>query len=281
MRYDKNKSFINLTYRCNNNCISCIMENHYQDDSDLTFNNIKNKIQRILRYSKHIGFNGGEPTLHKDIFKILSFANLIKKDVEIGLLTNARMFAYERNVKNLLKLNNFKIITTIYGHNSRLHNTITRTPNSFEQQIKGIKNLIKHKINIELRIVVHKYNFTQLCKIANYLIKNFKQNDFLYIDFVNAKLIGQAYKNKIGVETTKIIPNLSKAFKILKKANFNIRLFHFPHCILPKKLWKYSVGVSAEKTEVVFLPRCMNCSQQNQCSGVWKSYVKIFGDNEF
>ena len=63
--------------------------------------------------------------------------------------------------------------------------------------------------------------------------------------------------------------------------NFKVKLYHFPHCVLRKDLKKYSVGLSAEKTEVVFPKQCNNCGDRDKCSGIWKSYAKRFGTKEF
>ncbi len=217
------------------------MENHYQNDNVLTFDKINKEIDKILKNSNHIEFNGGEPTLNKNLFKILDYTNSIKKNIEIGLISNARLFSYKNFLEQLLKLklNNFKVITTIYGHNTPLHDSITRTPHSFVQQINGIRNLIRKGIKIELRIVINKINYKYLPEISNYLINNFSSKDFIYINFINTKLTGQALKNVkiIGIQTNKIIPFLDKSVIKLNKHQFNIKLSHFPHCILPPNLW--------------------------------------------
>ena len=65
---DPNATFVNLNYKCNNNCISCIREEHNKITPDPKLEDIKKIIDLILSYSDHIEFNGGEPTLRKDIF---------------------------------------------------------------------------------------------------------------------------------------------------------------------------------------------------------------------
>ncbi|MFW5847124.1 MAG: radical SAM protein [Nanoarchaeota archaeon] len=282
---DDNKNFVNLTYKCNNNCISCVMENHYQNDEMLTFEFITKQIDRILDRSKHIEFNGGEPTIRKDIFEILDYTKNKKSDVEIGLITNARLFSDNSALEKLaqLNLNKFKVMTSIYGHDSFTHNAITRTPNSFKQQMLGIKNLISVGVKVELRIIINKMNYKILPEIAQMLLKFFGPKSFTSVDFVNTKLIGQAKRNlnNVGIETTKIVPYLETAAKKLISCRFNVRLFHFPHCVLDANLRKFSVGVSAELEELYFSSLCYKCQEQKKCTGIWKSYVKIYGDEEF
>jgi len=281
---DPNKSFVNLTYKCNSNCVSCIMENHYQD-RDISFSEICKKINGILSRSNHIEFNGGEPTLRKDVFKILDYTNKAKPNVEIGLISNARIFSNKANVDRLkeLGLGNFKVVTSIYGHDAKLHDAITRTPGSFKQQIDGIKNLISDGFNVELRIIINKINSTHLDKMADFISNNFRNSNFIQVVFVNMKIYGIALDNKdlVTYKVGNIIDNLKLAVEILDSKGFKVKLYHFPFCIISKNLWKFTEGVTAEKSEISFLSSCEYCSKYNQCSGIWNGYLKLFEGHEF
>mgnify|MGYP001619032863 FL=1 len=163
------RTFIPVIYDCNNNCISCPVP-IYMKRENPTFEEIILDIDKISNYSNHIEFNGGEPTIRKDMIKILKYCE--SKDFqEISILTNVEMLSYEDYVKKLSKIRNLKIITTLYGHNSKIHDAITKTPGSFERKIKGIKNLIKYGINIELRILLHKMNYKHFNELTDFLIK--------------------------------------------------------------------------------------------------------------
>ena len=148
------KTFVPVTYDCNDNCISCPVPRRQHKDNP-SLEDIKKEIDEALKNSKHIEINGGEPTLRKDLLKILTYIEK-KNPLEIGLLTNARSFYYENLTKKISKIKNLKIITTLYGHNPQVHDAITRNPGSFNQKIAGIKNLAKYNTPIELRILLHK-----------------------------------------------------------------------------------------------------------------------------
>jgi MoaA/NifB/PqqE/SkfB family radical SAM enzyme/precorrin-6B methylase 2 len=246
---------------------------------------IKEEIDNIIENLNHIELNGGEPTLNKNLFKILEYIERKNKDIEIALITNARMFSIPSFAKKLkdLNLKRFKIDTTLYGADSKLHDAITRTPNSFNQQIRGIKNLINHGIKIELRIVINKINYKALKEISEFIIKNFRKEDILSVTFISIKYFGEAYKNRniVGIRIFEIVPYLEKAVDILLKNNFKVNLFHFPHCILKEEYRKLSFGITAESEEIVFMKQCALCKEKENCSGIWKSYFEIFGENEF
>ncbi|MCP4133204.1 MAG: radical SAM protein [bacterium] len=291
---DPNKAFVPLHFECNNNCISCIMPGRASERSEfvretmkdhISFEYAKKGVDKILQYSDHIEFNGGEPTINKDLFKILDYTNRIKENVEIGLLTNARVFSSEKYTRKLvsLGLKNFKIITSLYGPNAEIHDAVTRTPRSFEQQVAGIHNLIRAKVRIYLRIIINKINSEHINSTAQFLADNFSPYTFSDVILVNMKLAGIAMKNldAVAYRVTDIMENIEEAADILIENKFRCFLYHFPHCILPRHLWKYSGGVTAEKTQIGFMPECESCLKREQCTGIWKGYIKLYGTSEF
>jgi len=281
---DPNKSFVNLNYKCNNRCSSCIMES-MNSNLEKDLETIKKEIDIITENLNHIEFNGGEPTLNKNLFEIIRYTLEKKPSIEITLITNSRIFSLPAYVKKLkaLDIKNFKICTTLYGNNSKIHDAITRTPKSFEQQIKGIRNLLNGGIKIELRIVINKINYTSLEEMAHFIITNFNNKDFILINFISMKIFGESYKNKdiVSVKILETTPFVEKAIELLQKEKFNIRLSHFPHCVLEDKFWNTLAGITAEKEEIVFLSQCKSCKKRKVCSRIWKSYSKIFGGGEF
>jgi organic radical activating enzyme len=250
-----------------------------------TLDQIKTEVDEILSFSNHIDFNGGEPTLNKDLLEILKYADSKKENLEIGLLTNSRMFSNRNYAQRFreIKSRQFKVVTSIYGHSPELHDSITRTPGSFIQQLQGIRNLIELGVKIDLRIVINQLNVNHLDKIAEFISSSFSPGYFLRITLINMKLYGIALKNSdiTSYRITAAVPWVEKcAFKLIENG-FPLSLFHFPHCCLPKYLWKFSAGLTAEKSQIVFLNQCMECLFSKKCSGVWREYVRVFGTDEF
>jgi MoaA/NifB/PqqE/SkfB family radical SAM enzyme len=275
------RTFVSVTWDCNDNCISCPVSRN-PNIKKPKFKSIQKEIDKILRHSPHIELNGGEPISRKDILKILRYIEK-KSPQEIGLLTNAQLFYYKEYAKKISKIKNLKIITTLYGHNSKIHNSITRTPKSFEYKIAGLKNLIECGANIELRILLHKMNYKYFADIANFIVKNFAAADFNRIIIMSSKLTEQAQKHKKAVaeKITQIATVLEKPIKRLIRSGYNIKIYHFPHCVLSKPLWKYSQGITADSTEIYFNKQCKNCIKKKECSGIWISYLENFGSKEF
>lgn len=271
-----------ICFRCNNRCISCITDFEvHRNNPEFTTDEVKSIIDNIDDDVSTIDFNGGEPTLRKDLFEILRYTRERFPNSLIQLLTNGRMFAYQKYVNDFtkLRLNNFNFFITLYGHTAKVHDSITRTPRSFEQTVKGIKNLLRNNCSIEIRVVINKMNYKHMPEIADFILENFK--GIFRLVFINLKLTGEAYKNRkyVVMDYKEVVPFVTNALdKIDDK--LNTRLFHFPLCILPKKYWKYAKGVTIVDDQIVF-PNCDSCKGREDCAGVWKSYVDVKGNKEF
>ncbi len=275
------KTFVPVIYDCNDNCISCPVPRRKNKENP-TFKDILREVNDILKISKHIELNGGEPTLRKDLLRILEYISQ-KNPEEVGLLTNSQSFYYKDFAKKISKIPHLKIVTTLYGPNAKIHDSITRTPNSFRYKIRGIKNLIKNNVPLEIRILLHRLNYSYFDQIADFLINNFDSKDFVKVIIMNPKLTEQAKKNErlVAIKLTELAKVLENPIKRLIKNGYKVELYHFPNCVLPSSLFGLSKGLTVENSEVTFLKKCKDCAYKKKCSGVWGSYLRIFGGDEF
>lgn len=274
---------IRVWNKCNNNCIMC--SNYFVrniDEGERTFSSMLSRVKEKEPEPKEITFTGGEPFLNPGIFDLIDrFRNLYPK-TRINILSNGRLFYYPKYCAKLKKHfdSNMQLAVSICGHSSKVHDSVTLTKNSFVQTAKGIKNLLKQGIPIELRVIVLQQNVKHLEAIANYVSKNFKGIN--YVVFIFVDLVSNAVKNKklVAVKYTKTIPYLAKSLNVLKKNNVDFRLYHFPLCILPAEYWKNS-WVSVERSKIKPTAKCKKCTCSKECVGILKGYYNIFGDAEF
>jgi His-Xaa-Ser system radical SAM maturase HxsC len=272
-----------ICFKCNNRCISCITDFlEHKNNPTLTMDQIKEIINNIDKEAETIDFNGGEPTLRKDFFDILLYTNKMLPNTTIQLLTNARMFSYLEYMNSFIKLNikNINFFASLYGHNSKVHDAITRAPGSFAQTVKGIKNLLNSGQNVEVRVIINKINYKYLKEIAEFILANFS-NAFRVV-FVNMKFTGEAYKNRnlVFIDYSSVSHFAQQAVDILKD-RMNVRLYHFPLCIIDEFYWDYAKGTTIPDDQITFGEDCAICSKRGNCAGVWSSYARIAGFREF
>jgi pyruvate-formate lyase-activating enzyme len=266
------RDFIPLTFDCNDNCISCPVPRKGKRENP-SLENIKKEIAEIVANYPMIVFNGGEPTLRKDLLEILKYTEKCGAK-DIRLLTNAEAFYYPLFAKRVAKIRGLRIITTIYGNNSKIHDSITRNTGSFGHKITGLKNLIKNKARIDLRVLIHKMNYMQLENIAKFIIGNFNPDDFEHVIIMNPMLICEAGKNKDSVmeKVSTLASVIRQPVEMLNDKGFDVQLYHFPHCILPYDLRRFSRGLTAGEGSIIFPSFCNSCIKKGECSGIWRSY---------
>ncbi len=274
-----------LTFKCNNNCMSCIFNMDMVDK--LKIGNPKEEhIKKVIdnvQPGDTLGLTGGEPTIRKGFFRFLEYAKERDPHMNIFIVSNGRMFCYREFVEKMVSigLKNLKVGIAIYGHTPQLHDATTRVLGSFEQTIQGVKNLLEFNIPVEFRVIVSKLNYKHLEDMVRYTTENLK--DVFRVVFINMKYTGNAYihRKALFVKYKDVIPYAQKAADILLKKGIEARLFHFPLCTIDKKYWELAKGVTKEKRELMFVKACEKCKMKEECPRIWKSYWVLAGDKEF
>lgn len=140
---------IELTERCNNNCIHCYI-NLPPHDADAANRELgTDEIRGILEEAASLGllsvrFSGGEPLLREDFRDIYIFAR--KLGLKVTLFTNGTLITPD--IAELFTcippLN--KIEVTLYGMSKDTCESVTRIPGSFEAAFAGIDLLIEKQV---------------------------------------------------------------------------------------------------------------------------------------
>ena len=140
---------IELTERCNNNCIHCCI-NLLNDDVAAKKRELSTEdIKEVLKEAASLGcltvrFTGGEPLLREDFEELYFFTR--KLGLKIILFTNAisitpclaELFARIPPLE--------KVEVSVYGMKRESYEAVTRTPGSFAAAWRGIKLLLDKKI---------------------------------------------------------------------------------------------------------------------------------------
>ncbi|MCD6371393.1 MAG: radical SAM protein [Candidatus Aenigmarchaeota archaeon] len=274
-----------VTFKCNNNCISCILNRRVTENlEDPPISQLESILEKIDENNDYLGLSGGEPTIRKDFFKILELIKEKKPELFVFLVSNGRMFKYKWFVKKLkeVKPKYFKVAVALYGPNKELHDFITRVKGSFEQALIGIKNLTEAGIDVEVRTVISRLNYKFLPEISTLIVREFPSVE--RVVYLNMKYTGNAFLNRrlLLVRIKDVVPFALKAVDILKENNINIRLYHFPLCLLPKDYWEIAKGMTKQELyEFAFAKVCMDCDLVEECPRIWKTYLYLVGEDEF
>lgn len=152
---------IELTERCNNNCVHCYInlpaDDFHAKEKELSTDEIK----EILKEATSLGclavrFTGGEPLLREDFQELYLFAR--KLGLKVLLFTNATLIT-----PSLVELFSHippleKIEVSIYGMKKSSYEAVTRVSGSYDAAWRGINLLLEHKIPFVVKGVLLPYN---------------------------------------------------------------------------------------------------------------------------
>lgn len=231
--------------------------------------------------TESIYLTGGEPTLHPQFLKILGYLVKNFPEQKLKLLTNGRTFFYEDfAVKVLKKAPELEIELSLHGPGPGTHDRITGAEGSFAQSAQGLKNLLNHrkKQKICIRTVLGKSSYRHIRKTLQFFL-NYPELDRVIVLF--PELEGQGLKDLDAVRITylQVRTYLEKCIDLFPFFN-DIRLYHFPLCVISGKLWPYIWRTLPEK-EVAFSKNCRACRVREFCLGAHKGYLKNAKVSEF
>lgn len=237
---------------------------------------------KYLAARENINLTGGEPTIHPKFLALVKEVRNMFPDNKIVMATNGRMFSYPLFAKQCLAMNNLSIEVAIHGPNSKLHDAITRVKGSFEQTVEGVHNILKYRNSsqeLELRVIIIKPNQKYVSDTLNFIKKEFPSVDRVILVFMEMEGFAEKNFKAVGLRYSDFRPQLSQ-FKKWAEGLPELRLYHFPLCVLPPEIWPYAWR-TLRGSEVTFLKSCRSCLYKKYCLGIHKDYLKLVGGKEF
>jgi pyruvate-formate lyase-activating enzyme len=277
--------------KCNNKCLMCTnpdwpwpaWDGSFKYDYQSLVKRIKKSEKEIKKKYDSIYLSGGEPTLHPRFLELLEFIGKLFPEQRIKLLTNGRKFLYKDFAQRTLDItDNLDIELSIYGSNEKNHQAVTRASGSFEQTIQGLANLLDYKKEgqlVNVRFVITKFSYKSLGEFLKMMKSKFPKVDRIMLIFWEVE--NQAVKNIKAVKATycQVSPYLEKIYPLLNDFK-EIRLYHFPLCVVSEKFWPY-LWRTLDKDDVVFSNACQECAYKKYCLGIPKKYSEHLGIKEF
>ena len=302
-------SYIALGYDCNHKCINCPLTTfdrlHGELDKDIIVKNI-NKLSKN-KEKLHITISGGEPTLNSNFLDVLTI--LGKNNSYITILSNASTCKDEKMVLDIISslgptydLSKLNYVTAIHSYNKDTHDTLTRTPGSFEDTIIGLDNLCKNNVNVIIKIIMNKVTSKDISKTIDYICNHFKEK-------VSLELCVADYSGRCGKHLEELYINFEDLKPILEDAldNFEnkkyknkLKIIETPLCLVDPYYWKYyqiknntelayiapnnekddNFSDSIESSCHTNFLECNGCDFRKYCSGVWQSTYNIENDKK-
>lgn len=288
---------IKIGFQCNNRCKFCVQGSKRDYLPAKSKKEIKDSLKEsFVKGKRGVVFTGGEPTLHPHFLELVRYAKRTEFK-EIQIQTNGRMFAYNDFCLKTIKAGANQFAPALHGPNAKIHDFLTSVKGSFEQTVKGIKNLKKMNQYVLTNTVITATNAKYLPQIAKLLVDlGVDQYQFAFLH-----ISGRAAENKdwIVPQKTKILKYIKEGLDIGIKAHKKVMTEAIPYClmkgyedyiaekIIPPSI-VYDAGFVVEDYAQYRKnkgkakgPNCRQCKYYKICEGPWKEYPEIFGWDEF
>lgn len=159
--------FIELTYKCNLNCIHCYNPKNIPE-KEIRFKNIKSIVDDAVELGVFkIILSGGECTLVKDFLDIAKYVR--KKRISLELFTNGQTLYDKPELLNeIIKLYPYRIALSLYSMNPDIHDEITGVKGSHNKTLSVIKKLKKNNVNVEIKCFVQDKNVSSYKEVVQF-----------------------------------------------------------------------------------------------------------------
>lgn len=314
--------YFNITYRCNSNCIFCAADtgadNGEEELSPEEFervlahqhievqDQVRSRVDGAQYTSEEPGqsrigccviLNGGEPTVHRDFFKILQIAR--DYDTYIDLYTNGVKLHDRDFTTRLVGYAPMLIRIPFFGATAATHDRLTGYAGNLGRTIQGFANVIEmqkeYDVQLEAKLLLSKATCSENRKIAELLTRTFPRT---FCFSINPLLVSERVKRHAATlleRYSRLIEQTDDVVKFILDKGWRLSLSLLPYCVLPTeyhplvfphvdKVMKMHLYVdpytSKEKEKQLCSEKCRSCSLREVCPGFPKNYVKFYGDDE-
>jgi MoaA/NifB/PqqE/SkfB family radical SAM enzyme len=276
------KLIVNLTYACNNHCTFCAVGTRTQ------VHGATDKIHDWLalyreRGVKMVDFDGGEPTLHPDLFEVLARSRALGYE-RVHVTTNGRMCAYGDFAERLVGSGVTSIAFSVHGADAKVHAQQVGVAEAFDQTIEGIRQCVARARDVELgmNVTLTKGNTAHLPGIA-------KLAWDLGLRWLNVQFL-----TPFGRATKWVNPDTAEAARVTARvidewrSKMKVQVINLPFCFMPgyeahlegdlAKLARHMVFVNNESVNLAqYLaerrtkkPVCATCPHASFCGGFYE-----------
>ena len=288
---------VHLTDICNSKCSFCIVDSPFVKDDSIS----RKRVSRFLRENADKGFegvniHGGEATIRRDFLEILDEIRELGYPA-VFLQTNGRKLARMEYARTVVDKGVSRFIVSMHGATALTQDRIAKSIGSFEQAVRGMRNVRELGAKIRTNSVVCNDNYTEIPEIAELCLD-------LGADHVNISALhtsGTALRNfwDVTPRYDAIQPYVFEAVDRVVRRGGVITLEGFPYCSIPgyeqymidwqsnqfKMLYRTYVFDDYERymdaNARVKDERCGGCAHNADCGGVYKEYAEMIGWDEF
>lgn len=261
-----------FTERCNSRCLMCSQPPRDIDDGHL-IDEILDTIPLMSPETRELCITGGEPLLlGPKLIEVIHAVKHYLPSTALHMLSNGRLFSdleYARAVAEV-QHPDFMVGIPLYADVARRHDFVVQAKGAFDETIRGLMNLARCGVRIEIRFVIHRQTIDRMVETARFIVRNLP-----FVSHVALMGLEMMGFTKTNLEALWIDPHdykdrLAATVEELATARFRTSIYNLPLCLLPQELWSYA-RKSISDWKNIYLPPCEPCVMKEECAGFFAS----------
>ena len=261
-----------VTERCNSFCVMCSQPPRDINDDHLIDEYLE-AIPLFDRSTPEIGITGGEPTLLGDrLFMLLKALKSYLPETAVHILSNGR------NCRDLALAQRFSALEhpdlmlgiPLYSDIPSIHDFVVQADGAYDETLRGILNLKRCGVRVEIRVVIHRHTYARLPALARFISRNLQFVD--HVALMGLELMGFAKSNidDLWIDPADYQPELREATQTLSRARIRTSIYNHQLCVIDPEIRRFAVkSISEWKNE--YMPECEGCASMADCGGFFSS----------
>lgn len=281
-----NLGYIQLNRTCNQKCLFC---SNPENGNVLSYKKAVFYINDLLKNNfSGVIFTGGEPTLNKNLVKLLQYCQA--KGLEARIITNGQKtadFAYLQMLKdNGLKLMHVSVQTI----DPKGQDYLSQNKDSLKNILKTLLNARQLGIAVNINTVINSYNAKSLDKNVKFLVMKFPEIQHFVFNNLDPRMNRVSQHKFLVPKLGDFKKSLSAALSYLAKHGKTFRVERVPLCYM-SGFEEFSTEtrkiVKSEERRILFLDdrknpyskqdyffyqkakQCTKCSLGKICAGLY------------
>jgi cyclic pyranopterin phosphate synthase len=281
-----------MGYECNVECDYCTITREMRT-RNMTTASVASALEEGARAGmKEAAFGGGEPTIRKDLVKLVSLAkNLGYATIKIS--SNGLMYAYPEYVDKLLEAGATQFNIPLMGHTAAAYRTIMGQERHLDLVRKGVVHLVSRSALVVGDVIMKNDTYRHLEGTVEYWAELGVEHFVFWLVSLTDR---NAANRESLVTVTEMRPWMVAAFDGARRRGIKVYSRHIPRCMLPgyhdhvwdvrkeriyvvtpeSRFWLSESRITAN----TFVGKCDGCAIRQRCMGIRQDYLDTMGDGE-
>ena len=262
-----------VTERCNSRCLMCSQPPRDVDDRHLLDGLLRVIPLMDPQATPELCITGGEPMLAGEgVFALVQMARDHLPRTALHMLSNGRLFRRLGLASGLAAVRHPDLMVGIplYSDVARRHDFVVQADGAYDETLRGLLNLARVGVRVELRVVIHRQSYRRLGALARFIARNLpfvSQTVFMGLEITG---FTRSNLEALWIDPADYQAELGEAVETLAAAKQRVMVYNHPLCLLPPALWPFARR-SISDWKNVYLPPCQACARRQECGGFFAS----------